>query len=89
MDKQIGIPSDGGGEVGVMGFCQAVVTEAFGGVDGPLEGAKKGDLEGIPVGSARQNLEDFLNFSALGEIARLDAVGEQKLAVLLDRKSVV
>ena len=83
VDEQIRITPDGGRKVGVVGFCQAVVTEAFGGVDGPLERAKKGDLESVAIGTARQNFEDFLNFPSLGEIPGLDPVGDQELAVLL------
>jgi len=54
VDEEIGITADGGGEVGVVGFCQAEVAEAFGRVDGPFEGAKKTDLEGVAIRTTRK-----------------------------------
>ena len=44
VDEEIGITADGGGKVGVVGFGQAEMSETFGRVDGPFEGAKKTDL---------------------------------------------
>ena len=49
VDEKIGISADRRGEVGVVGFCQAEVAETFGRVDGPFEGAKKTDLEGVAI----------------------------------------
>jgi hypothetical protein len=49
VDEEIGVPADGGGKVGVVGFGQAEMSETFGRVDGPFEGAKKTDLEGISI----------------------------------------
>jgi hypothetical protein len=49
VDEEIGITADGGGEVGVVGFGQAEMSETFGRVDGPFEGAKKTDLEGVAI----------------------------------------
>ena len=49
VDEEIGITANGGGEVGVVGFSQAEVAETFGRVDGPFEGAKKTDLEGVAI----------------------------------------
>jgi hypothetical protein len=54
VDEEIGITADGGGKVGVVGFCQAEVAEAFGRVDGPFEGAKKADLEGVAIRATRK-----------------------------------
>ena len=51
MDEEIGITADGGGEVGVVGFGQAEMSETFGRVDGPFEGAKKTDLKGVAIGT--------------------------------------
>ena len=55
MDEEIGITADGGGEVGVVGFGQAEMSETFGRVDGPFEGAKKTDLKGVAIGTTGQN----------------------------------
>ena len=49
MDEEIRIASDRGGKVGVVGFCQTEMAETFGRVDGPFEGAKKTDLEGVAI----------------------------------------
>jgi hypothetical protein len=49
MNEEIGVTTDGGGKVGVVGFGQTEVAETFGRVDGPFEGAKKTDLEGISI----------------------------------------
>jgi hypothetical protein len=54
VDEEIGVPADGGGEVGVVGFGQAEMAETFGGVDGPFEGAKKTDLEGVAIWTTRK-----------------------------------
>ena len=51
VDEEIGITADGGGEVGVVGFGQAEMSETFGRVDGPFEGAKKTDLKGVAIGT--------------------------------------
>ena len=83
VDEQIRVAADGRGEVGVVGLGEAVVAETFRRVDGALEGAEQGDLQGVAVGPARQEFEDFLDFAALGEVACLDAVGQQKLAIFL------
>ena len=53
MDQQVRVTADRRGEVGVMGFGQAEVAEAFWRVDRAFEGAKKADLEGIAVRAAR------------------------------------
>ena len=55
MDEEIGITADGGGEVGVVGFGQAEMSETFGRVDGPFEGAKKTDLKGVAIGTTGKN----------------------------------
>jgi len=49
VDEEICITADGGGEVGVVGFCQAEMTETFRRVDGPFERAKKTNLEGVAI----------------------------------------
>ena len=49
MDEEIRIAADGGGEVGIEGFCQTEVAQTFGRVDGSFEGAKKSDLEGVAI----------------------------------------
>ena len=51
MNEEIGIATDGRGEVGVVGFRQAEVAETFGRVDGPFEGTKEADLEGVAIRS--------------------------------------
>ena len=56
MDKEICVPADGGGKVGVVGFCQTEVAETFGGVDGTFEGAKKTDLKGVAIGTTGKKL---------------------------------
>lgn len=56
MDEEIGVPADGGGKVGVVGFCQTEVAETFWGVDGTFEGAKKTDLEGVAIGTTGKKL---------------------------------
>jgi len=35
--------------VGVVGFGQTEMSETFGRVDGPFQGAKKTDLEGVAI----------------------------------------
>ena len=55
MDEEIGITADGGGEVGVVGFGQAEMSETFGRVDGTFEGAKKTDLKGVAIGTTWKN----------------------------------
>ena len=55
MDEEIGITADGGGKVGVVGFGQAEMSETFGRVDGPFEGAKKADLKGVAIGTTGKN----------------------------------
>ena len=67
--------------MGVVGFGQAEVAKAFGGVDGPFEGAKKTDLEGVAIGPTGKKLENFLDFAALGEVACFDAVREEEFPV--------
>jgi hypothetical protein len=81
MNEKIGVTADGGGEVGVVGFGQAKVAETFGRVDGPFEGAKKTDLEGVAIGPTGKKLENFLDFAALGEVACFDAVREEEFPV--------
>ncbi len=81
MDEKISVAANGGGEVGVVGFGQAEVAEAFWGVDGAFERAKEADLEGVAVGSAGKNFENLLNLASLGEVACFDAVGEEELSV--------
>ena len=51
VDKEICVPADGRGKVGVVGFGQAEMSETFGRVDGPFEGAKKTDLKGVAIGT--------------------------------------
>ena len=81
MHEKIGVTTDGGGEVGVVGFGQAEVAEAFGGVDGPFEGAKKTDLQGVAIGPTGEKFENLLDFAPLGQVARFDAVGEEKFPI--------
>ena len=69
--------------MGVVGLGEAVVAEAFRRVDGTFQRTQQSDLQGIHIGPAWKKFEDFLNFPALGEVAGLDAVGDQELAVLL------
>jgi len=83
MHEQIGITTDRGGEMGVVGLGEAVVAEAFRRVDGTFQRTQQRDLQGIPIGPAWKKSEDFLNLPALGEIAGLDPVGDEELAVLL------
>jgi hypothetical protein len=49
VDEEICVAADGGGEVGVVGFGQTEMSETFGRVDGPFEGAKKTDLECVAI----------------------------------------
>ena len=49
VDEEIGVTTDGGGEVGVVGFRQTEVAETFGRVDGPFQGAKKTDFKGVAI----------------------------------------
>ena len=49
VDEEIGITPDWGGEVGIVGFCQTEMAETFWGVDGPFEGAKKTDFQGVAI----------------------------------------
>jgi hypothetical protein len=49
VDEEICVAADGGGEVGVVGFGQTEMSETFGRVDGPFQGAKKTDLKGIAI----------------------------------------
>ena len=49
VDEEIGVPADGGGKVGVVGFGQTEVAETFGRVDGPFQGAKKTDFKGVAI----------------------------------------
>jgi hypothetical protein len=49
--KEICVPADGGGKVGIVGFRQTEVAQTFGRVDGPFQGAKKTDLEGVAIGT--------------------------------------
>ena len=86
MDEKIGVAANGGGEVGVVGFGQAEVAEAFWGVDSALEGAEEADLEGVAVGSAGENFKDFLNFATLGEISCFDSVREKKFTIFLEAR---
>jgi len=81
MDEEIGIAADGGGEVGIVGFRQTEMSETFGRVDGPFEGAKKTDLEGVAIRTTGKKFKDFLNFSSLSEVARFDAVGDEKFPI--------
>jgi len=55
MNEEIGITADGGGKVGVVGFGQTEMSETFGRVDGPFEGAKKTDLEGVAIWTTWKN----------------------------------
>ena len=86
MDEKISVAANGRGEVGVVGFGQAEVAEAFRGVDGAFERAEEADLEGVAVGSAGENFENLLNFAALGEVPCFDAVGDEELAVFLEAR---
>ena len=54
VDEEIGVTADGGGEVGVVGFGQTEMSETFGRVDGPFEGSKKADLEGVAIRATRK-----------------------------------
>jgi len=54
VDEEIRIAADGGSEVGVVGFRQAEVAETFWGVDGPFQGPKKTDLEGVAIRTTRK-----------------------------------
>ena len=72
--------------MGVVGFGQAEVAEAFWGVDGALEGAEEADLEGVAVGSAGENFKDLLNFATLGEVPCFDAVGDEELSIFLEAR---
>jgi hypothetical protein len=54
VDEEICVPADGRGEVGVVGFGQAEMSQTFGRVDGPFQGAKKTDLEGIAIWATRK-----------------------------------
>jgi hypothetical protein len=56
MDKEICVPADGRGKVGVVGFCQTEVAETVGRVDGTVEGAKKTDFEGVAIGTTGKKL---------------------------------
>ncbi len=56
MDEEICVPTDGRGQVGVVGFCQTEVAETIGGVDGTIEGAKKTDLKGVAIGTTGKKL---------------------------------
>jgi hypothetical protein len=56
MDEEICVTTDGRGKVGVVGFGQTEVAETFGRVDGPFEGAKKTDLEGVAIGTTGKKL---------------------------------
>ncbi len=86
VDEKIGVAANGGGEVGVVGFGQAEVAEAFWGVDGAFERAKEADLEGVAVGSAGKNFENLLNLASLGEVACFDAVGDEELSIFLEAR---
>ena len=55
VDEEISITADGGGKVGVVGFGQTEMSETFGRVDGPFEGAKKTDLKGVAIGTTGKN----------------------------------
>ena len=86
MDEKISVAANGGGEVGVVGFGQAEVAEAFWGVDGAFERAEEADLEGVAVGSTGKNFENLLNFASLGEVACFDAVGDEQLSIFLEAR---
>ena len=83
MDEKIGVAANRGGEVGVVGFGQAEVAEAFWGVYGTFERAKEADFEGVAIGSTGKNFENLLNFAALGEVPCFDAVGDEELSIFL------
>jgi hypothetical protein len=55
VDEEIGITADGGGKVGVVGFGQTEMSETFGRVNGPFQGAKKTDLKGVAIGTTWKN----------------------------------
>ena len=86
MDKKIGVAANRGSEVGVVGFGQAEVAEAFWGVDSAFERTEEADLEGVAIGSAGENFKDFLNFAALGEISCFDSVREKKFTIFLEAR---
>ncbi len=86
MDEKIGVAANRGSEVGVVRFGQAEVAEAFWGVDSAFERAEEADLEGMAVGSTGENFENLLNFAALSEVARFDAVGDEELAIFLEAR---
>ena len=72
--------------MGVVGFGQAEVAEAFWGVDSAFERTEEADLEGVAIGSAGENFKDFLNFAALGEISCFDSVREKKFTIFLEAR---
>lgn len=50
VDNEVGVASDGRGEVGVVGFSQAIVAERFGLVVGPFQGFEEPDFKGVVFG---------------------------------------
>jgi hypothetical protein len=57
------------------------MSETFGRVDGPFQGAKKTDLEGVAIWTTWKKFQDFLNFAPLGQVACFDAVGDEEFAI--------
>ncbi len=65
VDVQIGVPSDGRGEVAIMGTGEGKVAHFDGGVFGPLEGAEDGIIHGKLVGFIRDGMDDGLEVEAI------------------------
>jgi hypothetical protein len=84
VDDQIGIAADRRGEVGIFLFSQAVMAEGFDGIASTHEGTEEADFEGLADGQAVKFFEELLHLDAIGEVAALDVMAEDVLAVFLE-----
>ncbi len=74
VDDEVGVAADGGGEVCVVGFCEAVVADGFGGVGGAFERFQEAEFDGVFFRGAFGGIEEFLDVGAVGEVAGVVAV---------------
>ncbi len=88
VDEQVGIATDGGGEVGVLPFGEAVVAEGLDGVACPHEGLEEADAQGRPDGDAGEPLEETLDFGALSEVSAGHVVAQHFLAIFEESAGV-
>ena len=84
MHHEIGVAANRRGEVGVLLFRQAEMSQRFQRVAGPHERLEEADLERRANGKRVELVQEALNLGALAQIAARHIVAEHFLAVFLE-----